>query len=155
MNYTDKVKAIKRLKPGPELDRRVSKAIGWKCHEKCDADTCQHLPDWSRSYYAAFVLRIEMGKLGWESEDRFTNTGWGDDGSPFGYQVWFRRWERPFNGVEYVAEDGDRPGRDTMALVTVRAALCALEEYEACRVGPSKEKVEEIRKVIAAERAAK
>ena len=35
-------------------------------------------------------IRLEMTKLGWYSDDRLTDMGWGGD--VFGYSIWFSRW---------------------------------------------------------------
>lgn len=149
MLITENVKKISNLPAGRELDRRVAKAIGWKCpNPRCKAPTgtCEQVPLYSTDTNAAIKLRIEMEKLGWESEDQYSNTGW--SGTAFGYSVWFKQWEMPFNGVQYVSHNSGHPGHDKMALVTARAALLALEEKEACRSGPSKEAMEQMKKAL-------
>ena len=35
-------------------------------------------------------IRLQMARIGWHSEDKLTDTGWGDS---FGYSIWFRRWD--------------------------------------------------------------
>ncbi len=39
---------------------------------------------------SAYQIRIEMAELGWNSEDRITDMGWGDK---HGYSIWFERWD--------------------------------------------------------------
>ena len=38
----------------------------------------------------AFEIRIELARLGWNTEDRLSNFGWADG---YGYSAWVNRWE--------------------------------------------------------------
>lgn len=37
-----------------------------------------------------YKIRLEMKKLGWESEDKLSPTGWSDG---YGYSIWFKRYD--------------------------------------------------------------
>lgn len=78
MLLTEEVKEILTLKAGRALDRRLAKALKWKC-DTCrgSLDACDHMPQWSTNLDAAFELRVQMSALGWASEDDFTDRGWG------------------------------------------------------------------------------
>ena len=126
------VKKIENLWAGRDLDRRVSKALDWKCPEGCKS--CDHIPSFSTNYYAAWVLRMEMEKRGWASKDDLTWMGWGDEKDhPWGYSIWFSRW------VEHIRYTLVSTIHDPekMPLAVSRCALLALTEPEAGMDGSS------------------
>lgn len=140
MLITEKTKGISNLPAGPELDRMVAKALGWKCP---DCENCDHAPQYSTNYYAAFVLRLEMEKLGWDSDDRITWMGWGDENKhPYGYSVWFERW------VDHVRYNLNAHINDCRKapLAAARAALLALTHMAAGREGSSVDALKEMEK---------
>ena len=128
MNLTLVVKEISSLPAGRALDRRLGKAIGWKCERhKCRPELCPNVPKWSTRADYALDLRSRMAVLGWSSSDEYNDKGWAEG---FGYSVWFQKWATPFTGKRWTSSGSSPRGVVDVALVTARAALLALERPE-------------------------
>jgi hypothetical protein len=139
MLITEKTKEISKLPAGPEIDLMIAKALGWKCP---DCKGCDHSPQYSTNYYASFVLRLEMQKLGWDSNDRITWMGWGDKNEhPYGYSVWFERWDKHvhYNLHAHIKDCEKAP------LAVARAALLALTNKAAGRDGSAADALKELK----------
>ena len=131
MLITKKVKEISNLPAGPELDLKITVALGLGS---------KLAPHYSTDHAMAFQLRLEMEKLGWESEDRLTWMGWGDQEDPFGYHFWFAKW------VKHKRYTLDQSARDSKEapLAIARCALLALTQMAAGGEGPATELLKEL-----------
>jgi hypothetical protein len=80
-----------------ELDREVAVAVfGEKAPKRKET---LWIPDaYSSSIAAAWQVRAEMERRGWSSQDRLSWLGWGEDKHPYGYSIWFEKWERDEQG---------------------------------------------------------
>lgn len=116
---------------GRELDQRIAAALEWTCLAECP-QPCRHIPLYSSQPGAAMFLRSAMSRKGWESDDRITWMGWGDeDQHPWGYSIWFKRW---INHVEFTLHSSIHDP-DQAALAIARCALLALTEPEVGMLG--------------------
>ena len=134
MLITKEVKKIDSMS-GRGLDHALAEALELKCPEGCQSfKDCAHAPYYSTNYYAAWVLRMEMEKRGWESSDDLTWMGWGNEvDHPWGYSVWFSRW---VDHVKYTLVSTIHDP-EKMPLAVSRCALLALTEPETGMEGSS------------------
>lgn len=149
MLITDKVKEISNLPADHALDLKVALALGWKCvrlhatNEDGSEAPCEHAPSYSTNHTMAFLLRLEMEKLGWLSDDRITWMGWGDEGKhPYGYSVWFEKW------IDHIRYNLNAHINDCQKapLAVARAALLALTHMAAGREGSAVDSLKEAKK---------
>jgi hypothetical protein len=78
----------------------------------------------------AMQIRLEMTELGWYSEDRLTEMGWGDK---FGYSIWFSRWDwhgmQAIDKATYHAHTSDLDAIDEVVKKAATLAKKAWAEF--------------------------
>lgn len=106
-----------------EDDYKFAKLMDWKCPAGCEHEKCNHVPNFNGDDF--FEVRKLMAAKGWESQDRITQSGWGEK---VGFSIWFKKWYPkmgfPFCGHAHVDD------LDFIPEATLAAAFAALEVCE-------------------------
>jgi hypothetical protein len=81
---------------------------------------------------SAMQVRLRMTALGWHSEDRLSDIGWG---AKVGYTIWFKRWDWHGNSkrgaaVTFNRGTSDLTKIDEIVLECSKVALVAWDKYQ-------------------------